>query len=216
VNLTPGGSLHENKNKPLAICRKGIIVRLHVHKKGFRALGISESFVKGVSEESILAGVVMRADMTIDGFTFSKATVGGMDATEKILEMYRNLKRDDINLLILNGCVISWYNVIDLHRVAEETDLPLICVTYNESTGLEKYFKELFPQNWESRVEIYRKNKRRTAIKLSTGYTVYIRFIGMKMEEAKGILNKFTSHGSIPEPLRVARLLARSLVKNLS
>jgi len=191
-------------------------VRLHVHKKGFRALGISESFIKGVSEESILAGVVMRADMTIDGFTFSKATVGGMDATEKILEMYRGLKRDDITLLLLNGCVISWYNVIDLHRVAEETGLPLICVTYNESAGLEKYFKELFPEDWESRVEIYRKNKSRTAVKLSTGYTVYIRFIGMKMEEAKGILNKFTSHGSIPEPLRVARLLARSLVKNLS
>jgi len=191
-------------------------VRLHVHKKGFRALGISESFIKDVSEESILAGVVMRADMTIDGFTFSKATVGGMDATEKILEMYRSLKRDDITLLLLNGCVISWYNVIDLHRVAEETELPLICVTYNESTGLERYFKELFPEDWESRVEIYRKNKSRTAIKLSTGYTVYIRFIGMKMEEAKGILNKFTSHGSIPEPLRVARLLARSLVKNLT
>ena len=191
-------------------------MRLHVHKKGFRALGISESFIKGVSEESILAGVVMRADMTIDGFTFSKATVGGMDATEKILEMYRGLKRDDITLLLLNGCVISWYNVIDLHRVEEETGLPLICVTYNESAGLEKYFKELFPEDWESRVEIYRKNKSRTAVKLSTGYTVYIRFIGMKMEEAKGILNKFTSHGSIPEPLRVARLLARSLVKNLS
>ncbi|RJS87859.1 DUF99 family protein [Candidatus Bathyarchaeota archaeon] len=191
-------------------------MRLHVHKKGFRALGISESFIKGVSEESILAGVVMRADMTIDGFTFSKATVGGMDATEKILEMYRSLKRDDITLLLLNGCIISWYNVIDLHRVAEETELPLICVTYNESTGLEKYFKELFPEDWKSRVEIYRKNKSRTAVKLSTGYTVYIRFIGMKMEEAKGILNKFTSHGSIPEPLRVARLLARSLVKNLS
>jgi len=158
----------------------------------------------------------MRADMTIDGFVFSKATVGGIDATEKILEMYRNLRRDDISVLLLNGCVISWYNVIDLHKIADETRLPLICVTYNESTGLEKYFKELFPRDWEIRVETYRKNKGRTPIKLSTGYTVYIRFIGLKMEEAKGVLNKFTSHGSIPEPLRVARLLARSVVKNLT
>jgi len=190
-------------------------LRLHVHKKGFRALGISESFIKGISDESILAGVVMRADGAIDGFTFAKATVGGMDATEKILEMYKNLRRDDICVLLLNGCVISWYNVIDLHKVAEETNLPLICVTYNKSKGLEKYFKELFPQDWERRVETYRRNKSRTAINLSTGHTVYIRFIGLKVEEAKGILNKFTSHGSIPEPLRVARLLARSIVKNL-
>jgi len=191
-------------------------MRLHVHKKGFRALGISESFVKSVSEKSILAGVVMRADGTIDGFTFAKATVGGMDATEKILEMYKHLGRDDINVFLLNGCVISWYNVIDLNRIVEETNLPLICVTYNESAGLEKYFKELFPQDWERRVEVYRRNKSRITIKLSTGYTVYIRYLGMKMEEAKGILNKFTSHGSIPEPLRVARLLARSIFKNLT
>jgi len=190
-------------------------VRLHIHKKGFRALGISESFVKGVSKESVLAGVVMRADMKIDGFTFSKATVGGMDATERILEMHRRLGRDDINLLLLNGCVISWYNVIDLHKVAGETGLPLICVTYSESAGLERYFRELFPEDWKRRVEIYRKNKDRVPVKLSTGHVVYIRFIGMRIEEAKGVLNRFTFEGAIPEPLRIARLLARSIVKSL-
>ena len=189
-------------------------MRLHIHKKGFRALGVSESFVKGVSKESILAGVVMRADMKIDGFTFSRATVGGMDATERILEMHRRLGRDDINLLLLNGCVISWYNVIDLHRVAGETGLPLICVTYNESAGLERYFRELFPEDWKHRVEIYRKNKNRVPVKLSTGHVVYIRFIGMEVDEAKGVLNRFTLEGAIPEPLRIARLLARSIIKS--
>jgi len=188
---------------------------LHVHKKGFRALGISESFVKGVSKESILAGVVMRADMKIDGFTFSRATVGGTDATEKILEMYKRLRRDDINLLLLNGCVISWYNVIDIHRVAEETGLPLICVTYNESAGLERYFRELFPEDWEQRVEVYQKNKGRVPVKLFTGHIVYIRYIGMKIEEAREVLNRFTFEGAIPEPLRISRLLARSIVKSL-
>ena len=191
-------------------------MRLHVHKRGFRTLGISESFIKGVSEKSILAGVVMRADMMIDGFVFSRATVGGMDATDKILEMYKSLNRDDINLLMLNGCVISWYNVIDLHRVSDETGLPLICVTYNESAGLERYFKEYFPDDWMIRVETYRRNRGRTPVTLSTGHTVYIRFIGMSIEEAKGVLNKFTSHGSVPEPLRVARLLARALIKDSS
>jgi len=191
-------------------------LRLHVHKKAVRALGISESFVKGESKKSILAGVVMRTDKAVDGFVFSTVTVGGMDATEKMIEMYKTLDREDVNLLMLNGCVISWYNVVDLYKVAEETGLPLLCVTYEESEGLEKYFKELFPQDWERRVEIYHKNKERTLLKLDTGYTVYIRFINMSLEEAKGILNKFTSHGAVPEPLRVARLLARSIFRTLT
>lgn len=190
-------------------------MRLHVHKKAFRALGISESFVRGLSSESILAGVVLRSDLIIDGFTFSRAKVGGMDSTGKVIGMYKALRRNDINVLMLNGCVISWYNVIDLQRVHEETALPLICVTYEESPGLEKYFMELFPEDYEERIEVYRKNGPRTTIKLHTGHEVYVRFYGMSIEDAKGILNKFTLHGAVPEPLRVARLLARGVMKTL-
>jgi endonuclease V-like protein UPF0215 family len=186
---------------------------LHVHKKAIRALGISESFVKGESRRSVLAGVVMRADMTIDGFVFSATTVGGMDATEKMIEMYKNLEREDINLLMLNGCIISWYNVVDLQKLRDEIKKPLLCVTYEESEGLEKYFVELFPKDWEFRVEVYHRNGLRTPISLHTGHTVYARFLNMTLAETKGILNKFTLHGSIPEPLRVARLLARSIAK---
>ena len=187
---------------------------MHVHKKAVRALGIAESFVKGVNKRSVLAGVVTRTDGIIDGFTFSTATVGGMDATEKIIEMYQHLEREDINLLLLNGCIISWYNVIDLHKISDETHRPLICVTYEESEGLEKFFIELFPEDWQSRVEVYQENGLRTPINLDTGHTIYARFINIKLEETKVILNKFTLQGSIPEPLRVARLIARAIVKS--
>ncbi|MBS7635499.1 DUF99 family protein [Candidatus Bathyarchaeota archaeon] len=190
-------------------------MHLHVHKKAFRALGISESFIKGLSEKSILAGVVARSDGIIDGFVFSRTTVGGMDATEKIIEMYRTLERRDINVLMLNGCVISWYNVIDLDRVYKELSLPLICVTYEESEGLEKYFLELFPLDCEKRIEVYRKNGPRTLITLRTGHSIYVRFLGMNLDEAREALNKFTLHGAVPEPLRVARILARSILKTL-
>ncbi|MEE8570483.1 MAG: DUF99 family protein [Candidatus Bathyarchaeia archaeon] len=186
---------------------------LHVHKKAVRALGIAESFVKGVSERSILAGVVMRADNVIDGFGFTTATVGGMDATDKIIKLHETLERDDINFILLNGCIISWYNVVDLHKVVEETQRPLLCVTYEASEGLEKYFLELFPDDWKQRVKVYHKNGSRTPLTLHTGHTVYTRFIDMTLDEAKGLLNKFTIQGAVSEPLKVSRLLARSLVK---
>lgn len=188
-------------------------MRLHVHKKAIRALGISESFTKGRSRRSVLAGVVMRTDSAIDGFIFSTAKVGGMDATEKVIGMCRDLGRDDINFLMLNGCVISWYNVIDLHKVAGDTGLPLICVTYEESEGLDGYFKELFPQDWETRVRVYHENGVRTLLKIRTEKTVYVRFLNMTQKEAEEILNKFTTHGAVPEPLRVARLMARAAMK---
>ncbi len=192
-------------------------MRLHVHKKGFRALGISESFVKGISEESILAGVVMRADMIVDGFTFSRATVGGMDATEKIIEMYRELKRNDISAIMLNGCIISWFNIIDITGVYEklERKIPVICVTYEPSEGLEEHIKKHFRgEDCEIRIEAYKKLGSRIPIELRTGHEILVRNIGISEKETVILLNKFTIHGKIPEPLRVAKIMARSILNS--
>ncbi|MFQ6084942.1 MAG: DUF99 family protein [Candidatus Bathyarchaeia archaeon] len=188
-------------------------VSLHADKPAIRALGISESFVKRRSKKSVLAGVVMRGDGIVDGFSFADITVGGMDATEGVLKLYRGLKRDDINLILLNGCIIAWYNVIDLNKVHKETGLPIIAVTYEESAGLEGHFRRNFPEDWRERVKVYRGNKGREEVTLKTGYRVFVRFLGMSGEDAKRVLNRFTVQGSVSEPLRVARLLARSLVK---
>ena len=189
---------------------------VHIHKKGIRVLGISESFVKGISKHSILAGVIMRADMIVDGFTFSRVEVGGMDATQKIIEMHDGLNRRDINIVLLNGCVISWYNVIDLNHVVDAIGLPLVCVTYSDSKGLETFFKENFPEGWQQRTDIYKRNGPRTPITLHTGHTIYARFLNVNKDETSRLLNKFTFHGAVPEPLRIARLLARSIMRSSS
>jgi endonuclease V-like protein UPF0215 family len=187
----------------------------HVDKKGIRVLGISESFIKNKSKKSILAGLIMRADLVIDGFSFSKATVGGMDATECVLEIYQKLGREDINLVFLNGCVISWFNIIDLKRVYRDIARPLICITYEKSEGLEKYFTEYFGNDAEDRIAKYKENGEREEFKLHTGKIIFARYLGLKREDVIQVINKFTLHGSIPEPLRVARLLARTLVHQM-
>jgi uncharacterized protein len=171
--------------------------------------------MKGSSKTSILAGVVMRADLVIDGISITEATVGGMDATQKVLSLYDSLQRDDINLILLNGCVVSWYNVIDLNQLAKVISLPLICLTYDESLGLEKYFEENFPNDWQERVEVYRRNGSRKILTLKTGKDVFTRAINIEELEVSKVLNKFTLEGSVPEPLRVAQLVARSIMKHL-
>jgi len=190
-------------------------LKINVSKKGIRALGISESFKKGISKKSILAGIVMRGDLIIDGFAITTITVGGLDATQGVLKLYNMLGRKDINIIMLNGVIIAWYNVIDLEEVYKRTEIPIIAVTYEESEEkLDKYFKENFPKDYEKRIEIYRRNGEREKILLKTSYTVLVRYLGMRRDEAKGLLNKFTKQGAIPEPLRVSRLLARSLLQH--
>jgi endonuclease V-like protein UPF0215 family len=183
-------------------------VPLHLNKPAFRTLGIAESFVR-LRPISRLAGVVMRADLRVDGVAFARATVGGDDATEGILRIYEQLDRADVNALILSGAVISWFNIIDLKEVFDIIQKPVICLTYEESSGLEKYIREYFPEQ-EEKLLRYQHLGQREMILLKTGYEVYIRALGATAEEARILLNKFTMDGRVPEPVRLARLAARA------
>jgi uncharacterized protein len=183
-------------------------LQLHVGKKAIRALGVAESF-RPTAKRSTLAGVVMRTDLVVDGFVLGAATVGGDDATAAVLRMCRRLGREDVNLILLSGCVISRYNIIDLDELARKSGLPVLCLTYNETKGIEEAIKRHF-EHPEDRVERYRRLGSRTTVLLRTGHRIFVRTVGVTAGDARSVLDSFTLQGGIPEPVRVAKLLARS------
>jgi endonuclease V-like protein UPF0215 family len=182
---------------------------MHLQKKGVRVLGIAESFAS--TKTSVLAGVVMRRDRRIDGFGFAGVTVGGTDATDAVLSIYNRMDRKDINAVMLSGCVIAWYNIIDPATIAEKTALPVVVVTYENSEGLEEDLERHFPGDTE-RMDYYRRLGMREEVTLHTGHTIYIRPYGIDNSEAARLCDLFTLDGKIPEPLRVARLCARGVM----
>jgi endonuclease V-like protein UPF0215 family len=146
----------------------------------------------------------------IDGITFGRATMSGDDATDEILRLYKSLGRDDVVCIMISGLVISMYNIVDGQRIFDETQVPLIAVTFEESRGLEETIKQRF-QNWEAKMALYNRLGSREKITLRTGKTLFIRYWGLSQRKAVSLLNSFTLQGSIPEPIRVAKLVARNL-----
>ena len=155
---------------------------LHLEKKGIRGLAIAESFSQD-SKRSVLSGIVMSTDLIIDGFVMGHSTVGGDDATNAILTMYRKLDRPDVSFLLISGIVISLYNIIDLKRISEETGLPVIGVTYEESEGIEDAIKHHFPNSYESKLTEYSNLDSREKIPLHTSHDLYIRKEGCTVLE---------------------------------
>ena len=186
---------------------------LHLEKQGIRGLAIAESFSQ-TSKKSVLSGIVMSTDLVIDGFVFGHSTVGGDDATDAILEMYEKLDRQDISFLLISGIVISLYNIIDMKRISEKIGLPVIGVTYGESSGIEDAIKHHFPESYKSKLAEYSKLEPRKKITLHTSYNLYVRNEGCTVLETKQLLDKITLQGSIPEPLKITQLLANTLLKS--
>ncbi len=182
---------------------------LHLNKPGIRALGVAESFRQGQAR-SLLAGVVMRSDFVIDGVALGRTRVGGDDATSSIASLYRKFHRNDVNLIMVSGAILSLYNIVDVDALSARTRLPVICLTYKETAGIEGSIRRHFPEGADSKLAAYRKLGRRTGVTLRTGHRVFVRVAGMGKEDIGKVLDSFTLQGSIPEPVRVAKLLARA------
>lgn len=183
-------------------------------KRGVRVLGVAESFVKG-DRYSNTVGVVMRGDLMIDGLGYCRPTVGGTDVTSQLLSMFSALGREDIRVWVLGGSVVSWFNIVDLHELSRVSGVPVVCVSYYASEGILEYLKEYFPDDWEARWDTVRRNGERQAVRLNNGHEVFVNTVGISTRRAKSLLDMFTVHGRVPEPVRVARVAAAALRRDL-
>ncbi|WP_115862502.1 endonuclease dU [Halorussus litoreus] len=176
-------------------------------KPGVRALGVAESY-RG--DRSTLAGAVVRASRVADGFAYRTCTVGGLDATDAIVDLFHSLDREDVSYVFVAGVALAWYNVVDLHRVHAETDRPVISVTFEESSGLLAALESEFEgEALDRRREIYERQPARDRLSIND-QTVFVRSVGLESGQARDAVRAFTPEGGRPEPLRVARLAARA------
>jgi hypothetical protein len=183
---------------------------MHLAKRGLRVLGVAESFTGRAS--STMAGVVMRKDLRIDGVALASLTVGGMDATDAVLAIIETLGRRDINVAMVSGSVVAWFNILDPEAISDRSGLPVIVVTYEDSEGLEEEILHHFPGD-EDRLRAYRKLGDRVPVELEGGAQIFIRATGISPEDAARVLKDFTRDGKVPEPVRVARLVARAAMR---
>lgn len=185
---------------------------LHLEKKGLRGLAISESFGHHCAN-SVFSGIVMRRDFVIDGFVFGSATLEGNDATDTILGMYDELKRPDISYVLISGLIVSMYNIVDIKKLYDSLKIPIIGISYNDSLGIDDALKRHFPDSFESKITAYHKLGKREKITLDTSHDVFVRKEGCTLGDVKHLLNELTLHGSVPEPIRVSQLLAKTLLR---
>lgn len=197
-------------------------------KSGGRVLGVAESY-KG--DQSTVAGTVVRADRIVDGFAFGTCTVGGTDATDAVLSVVDRLGRADIQALMIAGIAPAWYNVIDLRRLQEATDLPTLSISFEASPGLETAITAAFDgEERRRRLATYRAQPPRRPVADASKATatdgdgdsdgdeddqrgdepaLFVRAVGLSVERAATIVRTVTENGR-PEPVRVARLAARA------
>lgn len=181
-------------------------------KPEIRILAIDDSAL--FNEKVMIVGTVFRGGDWIDGVLRSEITRDGLDATEVMTWMIKNSRHyDQLRVIMLDGVTYGGFNTVDIEELHRETGIPVIVVMraypdFEKIRSALKYFSD-----GELRWEIIKKAGE--IEKLSTekrGGPIYIQKVGIGAKSAEKIIRLTSIRSSIPEPLRVAHLIATGII----
>lgn len=161
--------------------------------------------------KDILIGVIFRGGQFLDGLLRTEVEIDGEDATDKIIEKILKTKHKDLRVVMLDGITVAGFNTVNIKEIYDKTGLPVIVVN-RERPNLEKFVGNLKNMsNPEKRLKavedvgpIYSMNVKNKKL--------YFQFHGIKKDDAEEIIKTTSTMSLIPEPLRVAHLIANGFV----
>ena len=189
---------------------------VHGMKPQIRILAIDDAPFDFNDIETMVVGVVMRGGDYVEGVLRSYVTIDGADATDVIGKMVMSSRyREQLRAVLLDGISLGGFNVVDIHKLFDVIHIPVITVTRDKPDllAIESALRKHFP-DWERRLALHTEG---TLHEFKTAHNpLYAKFVGCSPEEAQEIISRVTIRGVLPEPLRLAHLIASGIVRGES
>lgn len=179
-------------------------------------LGIDDGpFQKGQGRAP-LAGVLVCPPGYVEGVMVSSCQVDGEDANEAISNMVLESRfSGQVRMIMVDGAAMGGFNVIDVRKLSEDLGVPVLTISRDEPnlTSIRDALRAHF-SDWERRFEIISRNHVRP-VEVPDG-RVFITSEGIEEREADAMVRRCIVRGCLPEPVRLAHLVATALVRGES
>ena len=175
-----------------------------MYKKEVRILGIDDSpFEKFTKGNSLVIGTIFRGGLLLDGILTTKVAIDGNNSTKKLIQMVNNSKyKPQLKCIMLNGIAMAGFNVVDIGQLWKKTKIPVI-VAIRKYPNFKKIETTLRQLNKLHKYKLIQK-----AGPVEQVGRIFIQRKGITLEKAKAIINLTCTRSLIPEPIRVAHLIA--------
>jgi len=177
-----------------------------------RVMGVEDGFFKAfpprASSYTVLCCVALSRGR-IGDVRIAPIEVDGLDATEKLLSMLDG----DVDAVILGGITFAGFNLIDPSTILRETEIPVIVYSGHKPDNdavllaLRRHFGD-WKRRWsiiEGLGELYE------TVPRSGEPPVYFEVVGGSESWAAEVLRSSALVCRIPEPVRVAGVIARGV-----
>ena len=187
-------------------------------KSQIRVCGIDDAPFEFGNRDSkaMVRGAIVRAPSYLEGVLRFEVSVDGDDSTvniRKALETSRFCEQ--LRAVLIDGIALAGFNIIDIEELSSSLGLPVITVTREKpdmrsiEAALRKYFADA-----EKRMK---RLSRLSVMELKTAHNpIFVSYAGIGREEVREIIGATTVRGVIPEPIRMAHIIASGLSRGES
>ena len=158
-----------------------------------------------------LVGTVC-ARTRLDGVLSGRVRRDGANATTTMVQMLRASQFEGhVRAVLLQGIAVAGFNVVDVHALSDTLGLPVLVVMRRrpDLPAIEEAIRRI-PGG-----------ARKWALLQAAGPVeplgkVCVQRVGLDRDEARALLSATTLHGNLPEPLRLAHLIAGGVTTGAS
>jgi uncharacterized protein len=159
----------------------------------------------------LLVGAVF-ARTRLDGLVSGHIRRDGRNATSTMAALVRESQFDrHVRAVLLGGIAVGGFNVVDIHALAEELHRPVVVIARRP------------PRYAAIRQALAHVNDAQTkwalieaAGPMEAVRGIFVQRAGISLDDTAAMLEATTLHGNLPEPLRVAHLIAGGIAAGKS
>ena len=185
-------------------------------KRQIRILGIDDAPFTFQQKYSTVIGVIMRGGQYIECVLRREVQIDGNDATDILSDMIMTTRHhDQLKGIMIDGIALGGFNIINIQALCERIQIPIITVTrdmpdFNKiRAALQHNFSD-----WKDRWKLLQQG---ALHEVKTRHNpIFVKCVGIDIDEVKEIIKLTTIRGVIPEPIRVAHLIASGITRGES
>lgn len=172
-------------------------------------LGVDDGpFRKGQAAAVPVVGVVMEGCDLVESVAHASFPVDGAGATEFLARWIAGLRgRAGLHAVVLGGITLAGLGVVELRGLSARLALPVLAVA-RRSTRRSELARALHAAGLDERLPLVQATPR--AFRVDDG--LFVSAAGIERADAARLLRATIRKAALPEPLRVAHLVARALV----
>lgn len=177
-----------------------------------RTIGIDDGPFQagnGRSQRALVLGVLFR-DLRISTVRAGLVRVDGTDSNRVLASMLRPLRFD---VTLISGISLGGFNLVDIHKLACDTHRPVIAVIGErpDNDAVRRALRDHF-DDWKVRWRIVLEAGKLYWCKpLQNEPRLYFEIRGGSSRFARKVIKATAAISRLPEPVRVAAILARGL-----